>query len=122
MYDNICKFLAKNFSSDLAKWLIGESVPLTVLEPTELSLEPIRADSLIFLQSEDIILHIEFQTSVSEDIPFRMVDYFLRIYRSFPHKQIYQVVIYLQKTNSKLAEIDYFRLPQMEHRYNVIRL
>ena len=35
MYDNICKFLAKNFSSDLAKWLIGESIPLTVLEPTE---------------------------------------------------------------------------------------
>ena len=91
MYDNICKFLAKNFSSDLAKWLIGESVPLTVLEPTELSLEPIRADSLIFLQSEDIILHIEFQTSVSEDIPFRMADYFIKIYRSFPHKQIYQV-------------------------------
>jgi len=56
MYDNICKFLAKNFSSDLAEWLIGESVPLTVLEPTELSLEPIRADSLIFLQSEDIVL------------------------------------------------------------------
>ena len=122
MYDNICKFLAKNFSSDLAKWLIGESIPLTVLEPTELSLEPIRADSLIFLQSEDIILHIEFQTSVSEDIPFRMADYFIRIYRSFPEKQIYQVVIYLKKTNSELAQIDSFRLPQMEHRYNVIRL
>jgi len=122
MYDNICKFLAKNFSSDLAQWLIGESIPLTVLEPTELSLEPIRADSLIFLQSEDIILHIEFQTSVSEDIPFRMADYFIRIYRSFPEKQIYQVVIYLKKTNSELAHIDSFRLPQMEHKYNVIRL
>jgi predicted transposase/invertase (TIGR01784 family) len=122
LYDNICKFLAKNFSTDLAQWLIGQPVSLTELQPTELSSEPIRADSLIFLQSQDIILHIEFQTSVDPDIPLRMADYFLRIYRKYPHKQIYQVVIYLKKTASELARKDNFNHLQMQHRYNLIRL
>jgi predicted transposase YdaD len=48
MFDNICKFIAENFSDDLATWLLGSPLPLTVLDPTELQLDPIRADSLIF--------------------------------------------------------------------------
>ena len=63
MYDNTCKFIAEKFSVDLASWLLGEPIDLTVLEPTELQVDPIRADSVIFLQSKDIILHIEFQTN-----------------------------------------------------------
>ena len=63
MYDNICKYLAENFQADLATWLLGSPVELTELSPTELSNEPIRADSLILLQSENLILHIEFQTN-----------------------------------------------------------
>ncbi|MEH2134860.1 MAG: hypothetical protein V7K86_30465 [Nostoc sp.] len=52
-FDNICKFLAENFSSDFATWLLGEPITLTELSPKELSLEPIRADALILLQSEE---------------------------------------------------------------------
>jgi predicted transposase YdaD len=48
MYDNTCKFLAETFSSDFASWLLGEAISLTKLEPSELSIEPIRADSVIF--------------------------------------------------------------------------
>ena len=62
MYDDICKFIGENFSKDLAQWLIGEAIEFTVIEPTELQVAPIRADSVIFLQSKDVILHIEFQT------------------------------------------------------------
>jgi predicted transposase/invertase (TIGR01784 family) len=97
MYDNVCRILASLFSRDIATWLIGEPITLTELEPTELLIDPIRVDSLIFLQSEDLILHIEFQTDPKEDIPFRMADYRLRIYRRFPRKRVYQVVIYLRK-------------------------
>jgi predicted transposase/invertase (TIGR01784 family) len=75
MYDNICKFLAETFSSDFASWLLGEAIELTELSPSELSLEPIRADSLILLQSEATVLHLEFQTEPSAKIPFRMLDY-----------------------------------------------
>ena len=62
MFDNLCKFLAENFSEDYATWLLGSPVTLTKLSPTELSLEPIRADSLILEQSDDLVLHLEFQT------------------------------------------------------------
>ncbi|MEH2158808.1 hypothetical protein [Nostoc sp.] len=58
MFDNICKFLAENFSSDFATWLLGEPITLTELSPKELSLEPIRADALILLQSEQNILEV----------------------------------------------------------------
>jgi predicted transposase/invertase (TIGR01784 family) len=122
MFDNVCKFLAANFSQDLTTWLLGKPIPLTVLEPTELYVDPIRADSLIFLQSEDIVVHIEFQTDPKSDVPFRMADYYLRIAKCFPRKEIYQVVIYLRKTNSALAQQTSFELPQMQHRFNVIRL
>ena len=122
MYDNVCKFLAENFATDLAQWLLNEPVDLTVLEPTELQVDPIRADSLIFLESPNLILHIEFQTTPKDDVPFRMADYRLRLYRRYPNKRIYQVVIYLRQTNSPLVKQDSFEIPELVSRYNVIRL
>ena len=59
MFDNVCRFLAESFSADFATWLLGESIALTQLSPSELSLEPIRADVLILLQSDEIVLHID---------------------------------------------------------------
>ena len=64
MYDSTCKFIALEYSRDLATWLSGKPLDLTEIKPSELSLEPIRADSLIFLESEELILHIEFQTDI----------------------------------------------------------
>jgi predicted transposase YdaD len=46
MFDNTCKFLAENFSIDLATWLLGIPIELTKVEPTELSIEPIRGSDL----------------------------------------------------------------------------
>ena len=40
MYDNVCKFLAENYSRDFAQWLLGESIELTQLSPSELLVEP----------------------------------------------------------------------------------
>ena len=122
MFDNICKFIAENFPEDLASWLLGSSIPLTELSPTELSLEPIRADSLILLQSEQLVLHTEFQTQPDATMPFRMLDYRVRIYRRFPQKQMRQIVIYLQRTNSPLVQENTFRLEKTYHEFEVIRL
>ena len=122
MYDNVCKFMAEMFSEDFSDWLLGKSVNLTELKPSELSIEPIRADSLIFLQSEELVLHLEFQTNIDADIPFRMADYRLRLYRRFPDKEVYQVVIYLRKSNSELVKQTIFRLRKMTHEFNVVRL
>ncbi|MDJ0562800.1 MAG: hypothetical protein PX640_02375, partial [Microcystis sp. M49629_WE12] len=104
MFDNICKFITENFSDDLATWLLGSPLSLTVLDPTELQLDPIRADSLIFLQSEELILHTEFQTDPDSKIPFRMLDYRIRVYRRHPQKPMRQVVIYLRRSDSPLVQ------------------
>ena len=122
MYDNTCKFLAENFSTDFASWLLGKAIPLTKIEPSELSLEPIRADSVIFLESSKIVLHIEFQTATDETMAYRMANYWLRLYAKYPNKEIYQVVIYLKRTNSPLVHQTSFRSKQLNHEFNVIRL
>lgn len=62
MFDNISKFLAEQFSVDFASWLLGEPMTLTELSPSELSLEPIRADALILRQSDEVVLHCEFRS------------------------------------------------------------
>ncbi len=106
----------------MATWLLGKPVTLTKIEPSELSVEPIRADSLILLQSKKEILHIEFQVDPKPDVPFREADYFLRLHRIFPEKSVQQVVVYLRKTNSSLVYQDSFQMGRMHHRYEVIRL
>ena len=122
MFDNICKFLAESFSADFATWLLGEPITLTQLSPSELSLEPIRADALILLQSDDLVLHLEFQTEPKANIPFRMSDYRLRGYRKFPHKRMRQIVIYLKPSDSDLVYQTEFVLENSLHRFEVIRL
>ena len=122
MFDNICKFIAETFTTDLATWLLGKPVDLTQLSPKELSSEPIRADALILLQSEEVILHLEFQTQPDASIPFRMADYRLRVYRRFPQKSMYQVVIYLTETKSPEVYKDRFEIDSLQHEFRVIRL
>ncbi len=122
MYDSTCKFIAANFKRDVATWLLGKPMELTELKPSELSLEPIRADSLIFLESEDLVLHIEFQTDPDKDLPFRMLDYRLRVHRRYPRKKVSQVVIYLRKSGSSSVYQNVFELPGTRHEFRVIRL
>ncbi|PSF34930.1 hypothetical protein C7H19_18150 [Aphanothece hegewaldii CCALA 016] len=122
MYDNTCKFLAQTYSSDFARWLLGEAITLTQLSPTELFVEPIRANALILLESEEIVLHIEFQTEPDPEMPFRMLDYRTRVYRRYPDKAMRQVVIYLKKTGSELVEQTAFVIPNTRHEFEVIRL
>jgi predicted transposase/invertase (TIGR01784 family) len=122
MFDNVCKFMAETRSSDFATWLLGEPISLTELKPSELSLEPIRADALILLQSERLVLHIEFQTVPDKTMPFRMADYRLRVHRRFPDKEMRQVVIYLVPSTSELVFQTSFEISGMTHEFEVIRL
>lgn len=100
----------------------GQPHTLTTLSPTELFSEPIRADALILLQSDTLVLHIEFQTQPDEAIAFRMADYRLRVYRHFPDKRMYQVVVYLRRSRSPLVYQTRFELPSTDHEFNVVRL
>ena len=122
MYDNTCKFIAETFPSDIASWLLGQPLPLTKLEPSELSVEPIRADSVIFLKSDQLILHVEFQTSPKADLPFRMADYRLRLYRRYPNFVVRQIIIYLRPSNSPLMFQNQFQIDNLTASFEIIRL
>ncbi|NET39280.1 MAG: Rpn family recombination-promoting nuclease/putative transposase [Cyanothece sp. SIO1E1] len=122
MFDTVCKFLAETFAPDFATWLLGGPIALSELSPSELSLEPIRADALILLKSAETILHLEFQVSPDPTMAFRMADYRLRVYRRFPHKEMRQVVIYLQPTQSRAVHQTRFEISGLSHEFEVIRL
>lgn len=121
-FDSTCKFIAEHFPQDIATWLLGKTVTLTKLESSELSVEPIRADSVIFLESDHEILHAEFQVAPKDDVPFRMADYRLRLYRRFPKKTVRQVVVYLRQSQSPLVGQETFEIPGMRHEFQVVRL
>jgi predicted transposase/invertase (TIGR01784 family) len=122
MYDNTCKYLAERFPEDISSWLIGERISLTQMQPTELTVEPIRADSMILLTNRDLILHLEFQTDADDEMQFRMVDYRIRAYRKFPDKRMRQIVIYLRQTSSDLVYQTTFEIENTRHQFEVIRL
>ncbi len=122
MFDNICKFLAENFSNDFAQWIFGRPMGLTKMSPNELALEPIRADALILLQSQNVVLHLEFQTVPNKEIPLRMTNYYLRIYNKHAHKHIKQVVVYLTPSGSNLVQQNTFTTGKLRHEFDVVRL
>jgi predicted transposase YdaD len=121
-YDNVCKYLAERFPEQFAAWLVREVAAPVQMLPTELSEEPIRADSVILLGLQQSILHLEFQTDPDPEIPFRMADYRLRLYRKYPQLPVRQVVIYLRKTRSERVFQTFFRLERLSHEFEVIRL
>jgi predicted transposase/invertase (TIGR01784 family) len=121
-YDNTCKILVEQFTADIATWLLGEPIDLTTLESTELLVDPIHTDSLILLQSDDLILHIEFQVEPKAELPFRMLDYRVRSHRRYPQKAMRQFVVYLRSSPSSLVYQDWFRLENLSYSFQVIRL
>jgi predicted transposase/invertase (TIGR01784 family) len=121
-FDSTCRRLAEKFPEDFASWLLGRPIASTILQPTELSLEPIRADNVMLFEGESDILHMEWQTDPKQVVPARLADYRLRLHRYAPGKTIHQVVIYLRKTDSPRVYQDYFEIPGMYAEYRVIRI
>jgi predicted transposase YdaD len=122
-FDNVCKILAEKYPEDFVRWLIGgESTDITVLK-TELSVEPIRADSVTFIQTSNQILHIEFQTLTKSKppIPFRTLDYSVRLKRQYKCPVV-QVVIFLQETDNEIAFTEQYVDDTTIHRYRAVRM
>ncbi|MBD2084015.1 DUF4351 domain-containing protein [Trichocoleus sp. ST-U3] len=122
-YDNTCKYLAENYPDEFAKWLLSSEASDIQVIKTELSLEPIRADSVIFLQVANQILHLEFQTSAQSTPPldFRMLDYYTRLKRQYGC-EIVQIAIFLQATTSELVFRQQYTDTNTRHQYRVIRM
>ena len=122
--DNLCKLLAEQNPQAFASWLLGK--PLSAVRSakilrTELSIEPVRADSLIWLRLPREILHMEFTVSWPKEPPLeiRMLDYWVRGYRLY-RVPIHQFVILLRPTRRELPSE--LRVGNTWHRYTVIKL
>ncbi|MBD2678904.1 MULTISPECIES: DUF4351 domain-containing protein [Nostoc] len=122
-YDNACKYLAEHYPADFVRWLLGVEVQKIEVLKTELMLEPIRADSVTFLQAANQILHIEFQTLAKSNPPlnFRMLDYSVRLKRQY-RCPVTQVLIFLQETSNEVAFAEEYRDQTTIHQYRVVRL
>ena len=122
-FDNVCKLLAEKYPFDFAKWLLPQAPKTIKVLKTELSIEPIRADFVTFLQTENRILHIEFQTNPQSKhpIPFRELDYSVRLIRTYK-VPVTQVVIFLQETTDEIAFTEAYINETTHHRYRVIRM
>ena len=93
-YDNTLKYLVEQYPEDFIRYLLAsEATDIQILK-TELNQEPIRADSVTFLQTANQILHLEFQTlpASTPPLPLRMLDYWVRLYRQY-NCDIEQIVI-----------------------------
>jgi predicted transposase YdaD len=63
-FDNLCKLLSEKHPLTFASWVLGTPQTAVTVLKTELSIEPIRADYVTFLQLQERILHLEFQTQL----------------------------------------------------------
>lgn len=122
-YDNICKYLAEEYPVEFARWLLAQEITDIRVLKTELSVEPIRADSLTLLQTANQILHLEFQTlpTSTPPLPLRMLDYWVRLKRQY-WCAVEQVVIFLKSTSVDTVFTNEFVDTNTRHHYRVIRL
>ncbi|MEN9261560.1 MAG: hypothetical protein Q6L60_11405, partial [Thermostichus sp. HHBFW_bins_43] len=104
-YDNLCKALVEANPLPFVQWLVGQTTePIQILK-TELSLEPVRADFVSFLQLGPQVLHLEFQTDPDPEMPLRMLDYFVRLRRQY-RCPVLQIVLFLRQSGSTLVQLD----------------
>lgn len=95
-FDNLCKLLSEKYPDRFASWILGTAPTTIKVLKTELSIEPIRADSVTLLQTQEHIRHLEFQVKIESDppLPLRMLDYWIRLYRLY-RLPVTQVVVLL---------------------------
>jgi predicted transposase YdaD len=122
-YDNTLKYLVEQYPEQFIHWLLASEPRDIQILKTELNQEPIRADSVTFLQTANQILHIEFQTlpASTPPLPLRMLDYWVRLYRQY-NCDIEQVVIFLKPTSSEAVFVEQFTARNTSHRYRIIRM
>ena len=122
-FDNLCKLLAEKHPERFASWVLGKSVQVAAVLKSELSIEPIRADSVTFLRLQGLILHLEFQVKLESEppLPFRMLDYWVRLYRLY-QMPIYQVLVLLRPPADGTVIESVFVCETTRHEYQVLKI
>ncbi|MBE9012918.1 Rpn family recombination-promoting nuclease/putative transposase [Pseudanabaenaceae cyanobacterium LEGE 13415] len=122
-FDNLCKLIAEKHPDRFAAWILGTTPNAVEILKSELSIEPIRADSVTFLRTTGRILHLEFQTNWISDppMPLRLIDYWVRLYR-LHRVPITQVVVVLLPPSETITIETVFEVEMTRHEFQVIKL
>ncbi len=122
-FDNLCKLLSEKYPDRFNAWLLGEEPRSVEVLKTELGIEPIRADSVTFLQTTHRILHLEFQTELKSNppLPVRMLDYWIRLHRLY-RLPVTQVVVLLLPPPIGTPIETVFELETTRHEYRVVKM
>ena len=122
-FDNLCKLLSEKYPANFAHWILGTPQTNVKVLKSELSIEPIRADCVTFLQLQERILHLEFQTKLESTppLPLRMLDYWVRLYRLYRLPVTQVVVLLLPPTPETVIETS-FNIENTRHQYRVMRM
>ncbi len=122
-FDNLCKLLAEKHPDRFASWVLGQSVQSAIVLKSELSIEPIRADSVTFLKFQGQILHLEFQVKLDSEppLPLRFLDYWVRLYRLY-RLPIYQVLVLLRPPAEGTVIESAFIYGTTRHEYQVVKM
>lgn len=73
-YDNTLKYLVEQYPEDFLRYLLASEATNIQILKTELNQEPIRADSVTFLQTANQILHLEVSNLTSIDTTLTTAD------------------------------------------------
>ena len=122
-FDNLCKLLAEKHPERFASWVLGQPVQTAQVLKSELSIEPIRADAVTFLQLQGSILHLEFQVKLESEppLPLRFLDYWVRLYRLY-RRPIVQVLVLLRPPPAGTEVESAFVLGTTRHEYQVLKV
>lgn len=119
--DSLCKQLAEAYPAQFAAWLFGVTSGVQV-DKTELSREPVRADSVIFAHAQSETLHAEFQTTMKSDVPvpLRLLDYHVGLKRRNPQQIVRQVLVVLSDNGEPVP--DRYEDETTLHVFGVVRM
>ena len=122
-FDNLCKLLAEKHPKQFASWVLGQPVESATVLRSELSIEPIRADSVTFLRFQGKILHLEFQVKLDSEppLPLRFLDYWVRLFRLY-RIPIVQVLVLLRPPADGTEIESAFVYGTTRHEYQVVKM
>jgi predicted transposase/invertase (TIGR01784 family) len=122
-FDNLCKLLAEKHPEPFATWILGQPILMAQVLKSELSIEPIRADSVTFLQLQGSILHLEFQVKLDSEppLPLRLLDYWVRLYRLY-RVPIERVLVLLRPPAEAFEIETAFVFGTTRHEYRVVKM
>ncbi len=122
-FDNLCKLLAEKHPERFASWVLGQPIQAATVLRSELSIEPIRADSVTFLSFQSQILHLEFQVKLDSEPPLslRFLDYWVRLFRLY-RIPIVQVLVLLRPPPEGTEIESAFVYGTTHHEYQVVKI